>query len=80
MPQRTFYWIIANLNGKLVVIGPKDTEADANSFAYEKLDVEFEIIPLDTRNRARATSIIKAKRLDATGDLAGALQRARHKV
>lgn len=77
--QSKYYWAITNFRGQLGILGPHLTEADANNEAYEKFEGDFDIIPLETRNKSRATSIIKAKRLDATGDLEGALQRARHK-
>lgn len=76
---RPYYWIVADYNGQLVVIGPKDTAEEANQFAYENLDVEFEVKELQTRDRARATSILKANRLEETGNLGQALQRARHR-
>lgn len=80
-PERTtYYWVIANLHGKLVIIGPKSSGDEANTFAYEKLDVPFEIVPLQTRDRAKATSQIKAMRLDQTGNLEQSIQRSRHKV
>ena len=77
---QTFYWVIANLRGRLVVIGPKPSEQEATEFAYQKLDVPFDIISLQTRDRNRATSQIKAKRLDATGNLEQSIQRAKHKL
>lgn len=78
--SKEYYWIIANYGGRLVVIGPKSTDSEAQSMAYEKLDVPFEIVPLQTRDRSRATSILKARKLEATGNLGQSIQRARHKI
>jgi hypothetical protein len=76
-----FYWIVTRYGDdkKLVIIGPKQTEEEAQQFAYQKLEgLSFEIVPLETRDRGRATSEIKAKILGSTGNLGNALQKARH--
>ena len=73
-----WYWVVTSYGGRLVIIGPKSTESEATEFGYLKLDTEFKVVPLATRDRARATSQIKAKRLDITGDLGGALKFAMH--
>lgn len=78
--RREYYWIVANMGGRLVLIGPKDTADEANSFAYQKIDVPFQVVPLHTRNRATATSRVKAMRLDATGDLSLSVGRAMHQA
>lgn len=62
------------------MIGPKDSDTEANEFAYAKLDTPFQIVPLQTRDRKRATSIIKAMKLDETGNLGGAIKPARHQI
>lgn len=68
--RRDYYWIVANLNGKMVIIGPKDSEVEANTFAYEKLDnVEFDIVGLPTRDRGAATREIKKRRKESRGEL-----------
>ena len=76
----TYYWIVARYGGRLVILGPKIDEQEAQTFGYQKLDVPFDVIKLPTRDRARATSMIKAKFLESTGDLGGALQWARHQA
>jgi hypothetical protein len=78
--QREYYWIVSSYGGKLVVIGPKNTSEEASEFAYQKLDSAFEIVPLKTRDRARATSQIKAMKLDSTGNLGESIQRAKHQI
>jgi hypothetical protein len=78
--RREYYWIVANMQGRLVLIGPKDSADEANSFAYQKIDVPFQVVPLHTRNRATATSRVKAMRLDATGDLSASVSRAMHQA
>ena len=63
-----------------MIIGPKMSEEEGTQWAYAHLDVAFDIVPLNTRDRARATSQLKARRLDTEGNLGQALQRARHKI
>lgn len=77
---RFYYYIVTNFKGRTVVIGPKDTDVDANEFGYAKLDTPFQVVPLQTRDRKRATSIIKAQKLDSTGNLGSAIQPARHQL
>ena len=77
---QTYFWIVARYGGRLVILGPKIDEQEANEFGYQKLDTPFDIIGLPTRDRARATSMIKARHLDDTGNLGQALQRARHQA
>jgi hypothetical protein len=74
------YWIVANLDGHTVIIGPKDSLVEANEFAYSKLDVPFQVVPLQTVDKARATSQIKAMKLDATASLKDSIQRAKHQL
>ncbi len=62
----------------MVVIGPKASEQEATDFGYATLDAQFTVVELPTRDRARATSIIKAKKLAETGNLGDSLRFARH--
>ena len=71
-------WIVEKDVRKMVIIGPKLTESEANRFGLEKFEGEFEVFGLPTRDKAKATSMIKAKILDRTGNLEEALRRARH--
>lgn len=78
-----WYWIVTRFpypDGKLVIIGPKQTEEEANEFGFQKLDSPFEIHALQTRDRGRATSQLKAKLLDSTSNLGTALQHAQHQT
>ena len=76
---REYWWIAADYQGRLVIIGPKDSEAEANSFAYQKLDVPFEVVSLQTRDRNKAGAQLKARRLGDTGDLGNSIQRSMRK-
>ena len=81
--RRDWYWIgaITPVTGRLVVLGPYDTEDEANQMGFAgKLDGAFEVHKLDTCDKARATAEIKHKRFELTKDLEQALKRAKHKV
>lgn len=80
MLQRTYYWIYGNHNGRLFVLGCKSSEEEANQFGYEKLEIPFDVIGLPTKDRGRATSMIKARVLDNTADIDYSLQRASHTI
>lgn len=77
---KRYHWIVGNYDGRLVIIGPKLTESEAEQYAYQTLTIPYKIVSLHTRDRAKATSQIKAMRLDQTGDLGGSLRRARHQT
>lgn len=84
--EQTYYWIVTTLTDpksgakRMVVIGPKSNESEANTYAYEKLDANcsFDIVGLPTKDRGRATSILKAKRLTQTSNLSQSLQPTMH--
>ena len=74
-----YYWIYGRYNGKLVILGCKSSEEEANQYGYEKLDFNFDVVGLPTKDRGRATSMIKARVLDKTANIDTALQRASHR-
>lgn len=78
--QREYYYIFATSQGKRVFLGPYNTEEEANRIGFEKLDGNFECIPLPTRDRSRATGMLKARLLDKSGDLENSLERVKHKT
>lgn len=81
--RRDYYWIsaIEKESGRLVVLGPYDTEDEANQVGFgAKLDGNFEVHQLGTIDKARATSEIKYKRFNQTKSLEQALRRAKHTV
>jgi hypothetical protein len=76
--KKSYWWIKANYNGRLIVIGPKATEEEAYRTGYEKLECPFDVIELGTKDRAKATAHFKERRLEETGSLDLALKRAKH--
>lgn len=75
---RTYYWITFFRNGRAVVLGPEDTEDNAYSRGFLSQEANFEVVALRTRDKARATSMLKARMLDRTQDIDGALRRVSH--
>lgn len=76
---REFWWIYANFQGRRIVLGPFQSEQEGNLEAYRDLDCEFEVIPLPTMDKNRASSLLKARRVHTTGDIGSALQRGMRK-
>jgi len=79
LSSRMYYWIYGRYNGKLVILGCKSSEEEANQYGYEKLEFPFDVVGLPTKDRGRATSMIKARVLDKTANIDTALQRASHR-
>jgi hypothetical protein len=64
-----YYWIlITDSEGhKKLVYPPGETEEEANRMGYQKLDEQFQIIPLATRDKTEATRAIRGMILQQTG-------------
>jgi hypothetical protein len=80
MIDKTYYWVAAvtSLTGQLVVLGPYDTEEEANQVGFEKVGGTFSVEPLRTKDVGRATRVLKYKRFHQTANLEEALKRAKH--
>ena len=80
--KRKCFWILARDpdSGKpFLIFGSDKTEEDARQKAFEMLGgVDFEIHGLYTRNMAKASSIIRGKRLEDTHSLHKASERLGH--
>ena len=79
-PAAQYWWIVADWNGKSVVIGPANSQEEANRMGYEKLDTQFNVVTLPTRDRGRATAMLKARKLQDGAGLNAALEKMRHKI
>ena len=74
-----YYYVVAKQDGRMAVLGPYSTEPEAYEIA-SKLNVPNVVIPLSTRDRAKATAMVKHQLLSQHGDLAMALRRMKHSV
>ena len=66
----------------MIILGPKLDRGEAEAYMYEKMDdcPDADIVELNTRNKARATSQIKAMRLNQTSSVGSAVRHARHRI
>jgi len=74
--RRNHWWVFTTVD-PIYIIGPFDTLERANEVGYGKLDVPFEVLELQTRDRARAKEIYKETRLERTGSITKATQHIR---
>ncbi len=73
-----YYWVWCVFENRLVILGPHNSEQEANEVGYSEIPVPFSVEKLETRSKPRAFSIIKRKYLGETKDLHGALQNSMH--
>jgi hypothetical protein len=79
--QSQYYYVTTVWQGKSVLLGPYSTEEKANEVGFSgKLSGTFEIISLPTRDRGKATQMLRARKLNTGSNLGQALQRVRHKI
>jgi hypothetical protein len=58
--NRNYYYIVTKINGEPYLLGPYDTERDAQSKAFEKLrGILFEVKQYPTKDLTRATRMDK---------------------
>lgn len=78
--QRDYYWVVAQWQGRLIIIGPKDDERQASDFGFQKLDCPFSVVALPTRDKSRASSLLKARRLEHNDGLDKSMSRSLHQA
>jgi hypothetical protein len=71
-----YYWIFVNHNGKQVCIGYKNSESEAEQFAYSKSTGEYKILPLKTKDINSAIRMAKGQILNSSN---GTLDKATEK-
>jgi hypothetical protein len=79
-PGHEYFWIlaVAPVSRRPVILGPYQSEDEANRVGLEKVDGPFEVVPLSTRDTSKATKILKYRRFHKTAQLDEALKRAHH--
>ena len=75
--ERTYYYVTAWVEGRKVVLGPFSTEDDANQEGYLKVDGDYEVTPLPTRDLGRAVRML---RMQNGEDINQSFQRTRHVI
>lgn len=76
----TWWYVVAKHEGRVVLLGPYNTEQEANTVAVEKLDGTYEVVQLRTRDRAKATQLLRHRILSDNSDLGQALRRMKHTI
>lgn len=78
---RDYTYIVTKQDGRMVLLGPYNDEREAEEMAVSKINTDYEVVQLPTRDRAKATQMLRHKILRSDGgDLATALKRMRHTI
>lgn len=75
-----WHWVTTVYQGRRVILGPYDTEEKANAVGFEKLENNYEVVELPTRDRARATQQIRHRYFEKGDGLDTVLKRMMHKA
>lgn len=79
-PQQTeYYWVWGWDGNRRVIFGPFNTDNEANELGYQKLQTDYEVVRLNTRNEQEASRKLRFQVLDNTANLPEAMRRFRHK-
>lgn len=81
-PRRDYYWLCAveATTGTPIVDGPYNTPDEARQVGWEKLNQEFEVLPMKTIDKRSATAEYRHIRLMRFGNLSEVLKRTKHKL
>ena len=78
---RDWFYIVTKQNGRMVLLGGYDTPQEAEEIATEKLNTAYEVVPMPTRDRAKATQMLRHKMLRGNGgNLEDSLRRMKHTI
>jgi len=76
-----WWYIVTKQNGRMVLLGPYSDAREAEGIAVEKLNTDYEIVAMATRDRAAATQQLRHKMLRSNGgNLDESLRRMRHTI
>lgn len=75
-----YYWIVGWHKNHRVILGSFVTEQEAYQEGYSKFQSDFKVIPLKTRDEAKASREIRAMVLDETRDVDETFKRFRHQI
>lgn len=76
-----WWYIVTKQNGRMVLLGPYNDDREAEEIAVAKINTTYEVVPLSTRDRAKATQMLRHKMLQGNGgDLETSLKRMRHTI
>jgi len=76
-----YSYIVTKQNGRMVLLGPYSDAHEAESVAVEKLNTDYEVVAMATRDRAKATQMLRHKMLRGNGgNLEDSLRRMKHTI
>lgn len=79
--QVDYYYIACKQDGHMVLLGAYESEAEAYEVAMKKLkNTPYEVVALKTKDRRKATSIMRHRILNSSSDLGLSLRRMKHRV
>ena len=65
----------------MVLLGPYNDQPEAESVALEQINTAYETVPMPTRDRAKATQMLRHKILRGDGgNLDDSLRRMKHTI
>ncbi|GAG40723.1 unnamed protein product, partial [marine sediment metagenome] len=64
---QNWWYIVTKQNGRMVLLGPYSDAHEAESVAVEKLNTDYEVVQMATRDRAKATQMLRHKMLQGNG-------------
>jgi len=78
---RDWFYICTKSEGRMVLLGPYNDSSEAEEVAVSKINTDYEVVAMPTRDRAKATQMLRHKILRSDGgDLATSLRRMRHTI
>ena len=78
---RDYFYIVAKQNGRAVLLGPYNDAREAEEIAVDKLNTDYEVVAMGTRDRAEATRQLRHKMLQGNGgNLEDSLRRMKHTI
>lgn len=75
-----YYYLACKLDGRMILLGPYDTSEEAYAVGAKKLSTPYEVVALKTKDRSKATSIMRHKILNSSSDLGLSLRRMKHRI
>lgn len=75
--RRGWWWMLGIHQGRRILLGPFATEEEANSVGYSKIQGNFDVYRLPTRDESSATRMLKGKLVQDV-DLDEAMKKFRH--
>ena len=76
-----YWYIVTKQDGRMVLLGSYDTPQEAENIAMEKINSDYEVVQMPTRDRAKATQMLRHKMLRGNGgNLEDSLRRMKHTI